>query len=243
MTGQVPDQVRENLERIGERLAAACAGADRDPATVRLVAVSKRIETPLLVEACRQGHFLFGENRLPDAVDRQPELEAALRAEGLDPDRLEWHFIGHIQGNKARRLDGRFALLHGVDSLKLAHRLSSLAVEAGRSDRILLEVNISGEEQKHGFEPPAVADVVAEIAALPGLEVLGLMGMARYGADEAELHRTFTLLRETRDAARRADGPFLPELSMGMSGDFEIAVAEGATLVRVGTAIFGPRQY
>lgn len=243
MAAQGPDRVRDNLERIGARIGAACAGADRDPETVRLVAVSKRIETPLLVEAYRQGHFLFGENRLPDAVDRQPEMEAALRAEGLDPDRLEWHFIGHIQGNKARRLDGRFTLLHGVDSLKLARRLSSLAVEAGREERILLEVNISGEDQKHGFEPQAVPDAVAEIFELPGLDPLGLMGMARYGADETELHRTFALLRQTRDRARRPAGPALPELSMGMSSDFEIAIAEGATLVRVGTAIFGPRQY
>ncbi len=235
--------VRENLERIGERIANACGRAGRDPGSVRLVAVSKRIPLPLVVDACRAGHRLLGENRIPDALDRQPELARALDEAGLDSSAVEWHFIGHLQGNKAGRVIGHFSLNHGVDSLRLAQRMSRLATEGGHIERILLEVNISGEEQKHGFAPEAVGDAIARIDGMDGLEVRGLMGMARAGADEAELRRTFALLRETALNARGPNGPQLQELSMGMSGDFEEAIVEGATLIRIGSAIFGPRQY
>lgn len=235
-------RVSENLEQVRERIAGACAAAGRDPDAVRLVAVCKRIPLPLVVDACRAGHWLFGENRIPDALDRQPEVAAALEAAGLGSARPEWHFIGHLQRNKAGRAVGRFALQHGVDSFKLAERLSRLADEQGGREQILLEVNISKEPQKHGFAPDEVADTAARIGELPGLELLGLMGMARFGADERELRGAFASLRSLVEKARRATGLPLPELSMGMSGDFEEAIAEGATIIRVGGAIFGPRQ-
>ena len=239
MTGP---RVKENLERVRERIDAACARVGRTGESVQLVAVSKRIPLPLLVDACRAGQWALGENRVQDALSRQTELTAALAAAGLPADRVVWHFIGHLQGNKVARAVGRFDLLHGVDSLKLAQRLSGPADEGGRTERILLEVNISREPQKHGFSPVEVAETAARIGQLPGLELRGLMGMARSGAAEAELRTTFASLRRLAETAREFSGLSLPELSMGMSGDFEAAIAEGATIVRVGGAIFGERS-
>ena len=240
MTGS---QVRDNLERVKERIELSCARAGRASGSVVLVAVSKRISLPLVVDAVRAGQWVLGENKIPEAVDRQAELSTSLAQEGLPADQVAWHFLGHIQGNKAGRAGGRFDLLHGIDSLKLAQRLSRLADERGRSDRILLEVNISREPQKHGFSPEEVAEAAAEIGGLPGLEVRGLMGMSRAGAPGKELRETFASLREVAENARGFCGLPLPELSMGMSGDFEEAIAEGATIVRVGSAIFGPRSF
>jgi hypothetical protein len=234
-------RIADNLERIRERIETACHAAGRPVSEVTLVAVSKRVDLDLVADACAAGQWDLGENRVDEAVRRQEELPALLEARGLDPARLNWHFIGHLQGNKAGRAVGRFGLVHGVHSLKLAARLSRLAAAAARDEKVLLEVNISGESQKHGVVPEAAADLAAEIAALPGLDLRGLMGMARHGADEAELRGSFAGLRRAAEAARRASGLALPELSMGMSGDFEEAVLEGATLVRVGGAIFGPR--
>ena len=231
----------ERLHAVLDRMATACARSGRDQDSVRLVAVSKRIATDLVVEACRAGQWDLGENRLPDALDRRPELEARLRAEGLDPSNLRWHFIGHLQSRKARAASGNFCLLHGLDSLKLAHRLSDLAVSDGRREPVLLEVNAGREQQKNGLIIEETLDVVAEAATLPGLELRGMMTMAPHGADEKTLRGVFATLRELNEEARRQTGLPLPELSMGMSGDFEEAILEGATLVRVGSAIFGPR--
>jgi pyridoxal phosphate enzyme (YggS family) len=234
-------RVADNLDRVRERIEAACHAAGRSASGVRLVAVSKRIDLDLVAAACAAGQWDLGENRVDEALRRQDELPPLLAARGLDPERLRWHFIGHLQGNKARRAAGRFVLMHGVHSLKLAARLAGLAADAGRTESVLLEVNISGEPQKHGVEPDAAPGLAAEIAALPGLDLRGLMGMARFGAAEAELRGSFATLRRAAEDARRASGRPLPELSMGMSGDFVEAVLEGATLVRVGGAIFGPR--
>lgn len=232
--------IADRLDRVRERIAAACAQCGRAPRDVRLVAVSKYVPLPLVVQACRAGQWDLGENRIQEALDRMQALPAMLQAEGLDPGHLRWHFIGHLQGNKAGKAVGRFSLLHGVDSLKLAQRLSDLAVADGRQEPVLLEVNISGEARKQGLEAAAAAEAVAACDRLPGLDVRGLMGMARWDAPAAELHGSFALLRRTAEQARRESGCALPELSMGMSGDFEAAIAEGATLVRIGTAIFGP---
>lgn len=233
---------RERLQIVLERMAAACDRAGRAADEVRLVAVSKRIATDLVVEACRAGQWDLGENRLPDALDRRAELEAALRQAGLEPARLRWHFIGHLQSRKARLTTGHFVLLHGVDSLKLARKLGGLAHASGSRQAILLEVNAGQEAQKDGLDPEEAVDVAAEVAALPGLDLQGMMTMAPHGADEAILRSVFARLRLLNEEARRQTGLPLPHLSMGMSGDFEQAIAEGATLVRVGSAIFGPRQ-
>lgn len=232
---------RQRLEAVQDRMAAACARAGRPEGAVRLVAVSKRIATDKVVAACRAGQWDLGENRLPDALDRRPELEARLQAEGLDPARLRWHFIGHLQSRKAKTATGNFCLLHGVDSLKLVRKLSDLAAADGRREPILLEVNAGREEQKLGLPPGQTLDVALEAAALPGLDLRGMMTMAPHGADEATLRGVFATLRKLNEEARCQTGLALPELSMGMSGDFEEAILEGATLVRVGSAIFGPR--
>ena len=142
----------------------------------------------------------------------------------------------------ARKASGRFTLLHGIDSLELARRLSDLAVAQQRRESVLLEVNISGEPQKNGVAPQDAVALAGDLAELPGLALDGMMGMARFGDDETGQRCSFALLRELNEQARAATGLALPVLSMGMSGDFEAAIAEGSTLVRIGTAIFGPRS-
>ncbi len=234
-------QVADRLDRVRERIAAACVTAGRPEGSVRLVAVTKRIALPLILQACRAGQSDLGENRIQDALSRQSELAAALAADDGETPRINWHFIGHLQRNKANKAAGRFALVHGVDSLDLAERLARRCVSDGATQSILLEVNISGEAQKNGLAPATVSDTTARIAELPGLQLAGLMGMARRGDDTSALGATFARLRRLAEEARAATGLALPELSMGMSGDFEVAIAEGATIVRIGSAIFGPR--
>ncbi len=233
--------ISQRLDHIGQRMAAACAGAGRSENTVRLVAVSKRIDPLLVLEACQAGQWEFGENRIPDALDRQVDFSTLLEKHGLSPEGLRWHFIGHLQSRKVASAGGRFSLLHGVDSLKLARKLGALAQTQGRSESILLEVNAGMESQKNGLHPEEAVDVAAEVAELPGVNLLGMMTMAPYGASEDILRGTFASLRLLNEEARQQTGLELPELSMGMSGDFEAAIAEGSTLVRVGGAIFGPR--
>ena len=233
--------VAERLAWVRDRIAEACNRAGRPPESVRLVAVSKRIPLPLVVDACRAGQWDLGENRVVEAVDRQPELARLLTEAGLQPELLRWHFIGHLQSNKAGKAAGRFHMLHSVDSLKLAEKLSRLAVEEGRTETILLEINISGESQKQGLALGEACEVATRMATLPGLDLRGLMGMAKYGSPESALRTSFASLRLLAEDARSATGLALPELSMGMSGDFEAAISEGSTLVRIGGAIFGPR--
>lgn len=236
-----PEEVVSGLQRVRERIASACARAGRPEDDVRLVAVTKRIPLDLVVAACRAGQRDLGENRVQEALDRQQQLADRLTGHGLAADSVRWHFIGHLQRNKARQATGRFDLVHGVESLALAERLDSLARQENRTENILLEVNISGESQKYGLSPGEAVGVACQVAALPGLHLQGLMGMASYGASERELRADFAGLRRLAQAARAETGLPLPELSMGMSLDFEAAIVEGATIVRVGSAIFGPR--
>lgn len=233
--------VAGRLAAVRERIAAACGRAGRDPAGVLLVAVTKQVPLPMVVEAVRAGAVDLGENRVFDALARQDELARLLVAGGLDPGALRWHFIGHLQRNKVARASGRFALLHGVDSAELAGLLSARAAAAGARQAVLLEVNL-GEDQKQGVGPAALPPLLDAVAGLPGLEVRGLMGMAPWGADEAQARRLFAGLRELAARERARTGLPLPELSMGMSGDYEAAVLEGATIVRVGSAIFAPED-
>ncbi len=228
--------VRERIERARDR-------AGRREA-VTLVAVSKTAPLAAVVAACRAGQRDFGENRMQDALPRAGALPGLLAAAGLPAEPPpRWHFIGHLQSNKARRAVGPFVLLHAVDGLALAGRLDEAAGAAGGAQAVLLEVNVAREPQKAGVAPEAAVDCAVRLAeTCPRLELRGLMTMARFGAGEAELRATFGALRDLAAAARRAARLPLPELSMGMSDDYEIAVEEGATLVRVGTAIFGPRD-
>lgn len=231
--------VADRLAAVRDRLAAACAAAGRPVDAVRLLAVSKYVDLDLVAAAVAAGQRDLGENRLQEALPRQAELAARLRAAGRDPSSVRWHFIGHLQSNKAIKAAGAFHLLHGVDSLDLARRLDRQAAALGVRQAVLLEVNVAGEAQKYGLAPAAVAEVAAGFAPLSSLDLRGLMAMARFGAEEAEQRRTFGALRELRDRVAGECGCELPELSMGMSDDFVAAVAEGSTCVRIGTAIFG----
>ncbi len=233
-------EVSRRLERVRERIERARARAGRRD-EVTLVAVCKTMPLPAVVAAVAAGQRDFGENRIQDALPRVEALPPLLRQAGLPADGPRWHFIGHLQGNKARRAVGPFALLHAIDSAELARRLDAVAAERQRRQAVLLEVNLSREPQKAGVAAEAAPRLAAEIATLSHLDLQGLMTMARLGAPERELRAVFAGLRDVAERARTASGLPLAQLSMGMSDDFEIAVEEGATLVRVGTAIFGAR--
>ena len=222
----------ERVQEIKETMAAAARAAARDPAEVTLVAVSKYqpIEAIAAVHAAGQTHF--GENYIQEALDKQDQCE-------VSP--IQWHFIGHLQRNKAKFVPGRFDLVHTVDSVRLAQMLDKKAAEAGVVQAILLQVSLAGEEQKAGLAPEALEETLDTVGQLPHLQLQGFMTMPPYFNDPERVRPLFRRLRELRDEAQNQLGRELPHLSMGMSGDFEVAIAEGATLVRVGTRIFGPR--
>ena len=225
--------IKENLEEVKRRLHEAARRAGRDPALVRLVAVTKTVGLDRLKLAVAVGHTLFGENYVQ---------EAKAKITSLGPG-LSWHFIGHLQSNKARAAVELFDLIHSVDRLSLAQALEQAAARLGKVQDILLQVSLAGEETKSGAAPEHVQVLLREISAMPHLRVLGLMTMPPWLPDPEEVRPYFRALRELRDKLRTlnlVDGN-LSELSMGMTGDFEVAVEEGATLVRVGTAIFGER--
>jgi len=224
-------QIAHNLEEVRHRLAAAARRAGRDPAEVKLVAVSKTKPVELIREALAAGQRLFGENYLQ---------EARTKIEALG-ETATWHFIGHLQTNKAKGAVGLFELIHGVDRLKLARALDRAAAQMGKVQKILLQINLAGEESKSGAAPEEAPELLKAVASLPHLRVVGLMTMPPWLTDPEAVRPYFRRLRELRDRLLQQDAGPLPELSMGMSGDFETAVEEGATLVRVGTAIFGER--
>ncbi|MDD5698958.1 MAG: YggS family pyridoxal phosphate-dependent enzyme [Victivallaceae bacterium] len=223
--------ITENLFEIRERMAVAARKAGRDPACVKLVAVSKTFPVEAIRGAYVAGQRRFGENKV---------RELAFKAAALPAD-IEWHLIGHLQSNKAKTALETAAYLHAADSVKLLQRLDRLAGELGRAPEILLEINISGEESKFGVDPESARELTVTAAECRNIRLAGLMTMAPFDASESELHFIFGSLRRLRDALQAESGLELPELSMGMSGDFEIAIAEGATLVRIGTSIFGGR--
>ncbi len=230
------------LTAVRERMAQAAARAGRSPGEVTLVAVSKGHPAAAVVAALRLGVLDFGENRVEEAEPKIEAVAALLQALG-HPERPRWHMIGHIQSRKAARAVAPYVLVHSVDRLKIARRLNRFAGERGRVLPILLEVNISGEETKYGFRPDEVIPAVEEILTLPHLRIEGLMTMAPFVPDPERVRPVFAGLRDLRDRlqARFPDVSWR-HLSMGMSNDFEVAIEEGATLVRIGTAIFGPRE-
>lgn len=225
--------VAGRLAAVRERIAAACLRAGRDPSAVTLIAVSKAQPTSAVAEAADAGQVDFGESYVQEWLGKREAL--AGRAG------LRWHFIGHLQSRKAREVVGRAALVHGVDRPDLAAELDRRSARAGLVTPCLLQVNLGGEATKGGFDPRDVPAAAAVMAALPGLSLRGLMAIPPPVDDPADARPMFRRLANLRDDARRATGLPLPELSMGMSGDYEVAVEEGATLVRVGTAIFGAR--
>ncbi|MGE4563796.1 MAG: YggS family pyridoxal phosphate-dependent enzyme [Victivallaceae bacterium] len=224
-------ELAANYRRVKEAVAAASTAASRRPDEVRLLAVSKTFPAADIAELYALGCRAFGESRVP-------ELEA--KAAALPAD-IEWHLIGQLQSNKVRRAVKVAAVIHSVDSVSLLERIDRIAGEEGKQPAILLEVNISGEASKSGLPPEELESAARFAAALDHLEFRGLMTIAPADADEGELHRIFGELRRRRDELSRSLGIELPELSMGMSGDYAIAIAEGATLVRIGSSIFGRR--
>ncbi len=223
--------IGENLQRVRATMADAARKAGRSADDVRLVAVSKTHPAESVRVAHAAGQSLFGESRVQEARVKIPEL----------PSSLEWHFIGHLQKNKIRHALPLFDLFHSVDSLALAQEMNRIADEVGSRPRVLLEVNVSGEGSKFGFRPETLRSAMAELLALPRLTIEGLMTVPPL-APEAEASRKFFVqLRELRDALQGEFQVQFAELSMGMTNDYPIAIEEGATMVRVGTAIFGER--
>jgi pyridoxal phosphate enzyme (YggS family) len=225
--------IEERLAEVRGRMAEAARRAGRQPAETELVAVTKTHPPEALQEALAAGQTLFGENRVQEARAKMP----------LVSSRARWHFIGHLQRNKVRQALPVFEMLHGIDSLEIAREVQRIAEEDGQRPRVLLEVNVAGEGSKFGFKPAILeAELEKLIAEMPRLEVLGLMAIPPFLPKAEDSRRYFALLRELRDGLQEKLRVGLPELSMGMSGDYEVAIEEGATLVRVGTAIFGERK-
>ena len=227
------EHVAGNLATVRARIAAAAEAAGRDPAGVELVAVSKTFPVAALKAAMEAGQTVFGENRVQEAL---PKIEALAGIEGPDGARPRFHLVGHLQTNKARQA-GAFDMIESVDSLRLAVALER---RLPRPMPVLLEVNVAGEASKHGFAPDEVGPALAAIAPLAKLDVVGLMTVAPLVADADAARPVFRALRRLRDAEAGRLG--MGQLSMGMSNDFAVAVAEGATIVRLGRAIFGDRR-
>jgi len=225
------NSVSENLERVREQIARATAKVGRAASDIELVAITKTHPAERVREALEAGQNLFGESRIQEARAKIPELLSNVR----------WHFVGHLQKNKIRHALPLFEMIHSVDSLGLAQDINRIAEEEAMHPRVLLEVNVAGEGSKFGFAPDKLREQMEELLSLPRLSILGLMTIPPL-AEEAEASRKyFVQLRELRDRLQTEFRVDLSQLSMGMTQDFAIAIEEGATLVRVGTAIFGER--
>jgi pyridoxal phosphate enzyme (YggS family) len=234
-------ETAERLAAVRERVARAAERAGRDPGEVAIVGVSKRKPADAIVEAVAGGLGHVGENYVQEAVAKLPEVRDGLAARGLAAPRF--HFVGQLQRNKARDVVAWFDCVESVDRESLARALARRAEAAGTRLSVLLQVDLSHEPGKGGAAPDDLPDLLAACAALPHLSVDGLMAVPAPGPDAEASRAPFARLRELRDRLRDAPGgETLRELSMGMSGDFEVAVEEGATLVRIGTAIFGARD-
>jgi len=220
-----------NLDWVRQRIKAACDRGGREPNSVTLMAVSKTQPPEIVSAAAGLGLVLFGENKVQEARAKIP----------LSPGNLHWHFIGHLQSNKCRDAVQLFELIQSVDSLPLAQEINRRAADAAKSMPVLLEVNLAGEASKFGYRPAELLAELVQINTLPRIEIQGLMTVPPWAADAENSRRFFRRLRELKEECEQVLGAPLPHLSMGMSGDFEIAIEEGATLVRIGTALFGPR--
>jgi len=220
-----------NLENVRRRIAVACARAGRNPAEVTLLAVSKGQPPEVVRAAADLGLTLFGENKVQEARAKIP----------LCPSRLRWHLVGHLQSNKAREAVHWFEMIQSVDSLALAAELQKQADKAAKTVPVLIEVNVAGESSKFGYRPEALLAELTALNTFPRLELHGLMTLAPWTPDPEKVRPVFQRLRELKTECEQRLGASLAHLSMGMSGDFEVAIEEGATLVRIGTALFGPR--
>lgn len=227
--------IAENLAAVKQRMAKAARAAGRNPEDVRLVAVTKTIAVEKIVEAGEADGCVFGENKVQDALKK---------IEQLGTDRYDWHFIGYLQRNKVKYIPGRFALIHSVGYAELAEEIHGYSLKHGVVTPILIQVNVSGEASKSGVAPDGLEELLEWVAPLNGISVRGLMTIPPFDPDPEQSRKHFAALRKLRDRMLKLNiaNIALEELSMGMSNDFEVAIEEGATWVRVGTAIFGPRE-
>jgi len=226
-----PD-LEKNYCSLQEQIRLSAQKAGRDPDSVRLLAVSKKMDSEKLRVLWQLGQRLFGENRVQEARVKIPEM----------PVGGEWHFIGGLQTNKAKDAVEYFDVIESVDRTDLATELDKRAAAFGKKIKIMLEVNVGGEAAKHGCDPQKAGDLLQAVMPLARLEIVGLMAIPPFREDPEMARPFFLKLREIRDRLQDSHGVDLPELSMGMSHDFPVAIAEGATLVRIGTALFGPRS-
>src|SRR4051812_27141815 len=225
------ENVAGNLERVLRQIGEAATKSGRSPADIELVAISKTHEAEKVRAAFDAGQDLFGESKVQEARAKIPLLPSAAR----------WHFVGRLQRNKIRHALPLFELFHSVDSLALARDINRIADEEGLRPRVLLEVNVAGEGSKIGFAPETLRAEIEALLELPRLTIEGLMTIPPFASEEEESRKYFVALRELRDQLTSEFRLSLPHLSMGMTGDFSVAIEEGATFVRVGTAIFGKR--
>jgi hypothetical protein len=221
----------DNLNSIQQRIRAACGRAGRDENSVTLLAVSKTHPPETIKAAADCGLVFFGENKIQESKAKIP----------LCPGKLRWHFIGHLQSNKVRDAVELFEMIQSVDSVNLAKEISKRCEQAAKQMPVLLEVNVAGEASKFGYKPEKLLSELKELNALPKIEIHGLMTIPPYAVDPEKARPYFRRLHELEFQCEEILGTPLPHLSMGMSGDFEIAIEEGATIVRIGTALFGPR--
>jgi pyridoxal phosphate enzyme (YggS family) len=229
--------IAQNIERIRERMARAAILSGRSPDEIALVAISKTFPQESISQAIAAGLTRFGENRVQEAETKIPSFA------GLTG--LEWHLVGHLQSNKARRAAELFDVIHSVDSFKLAERLNKACLELDKKISVLIQVDLGGEETKFGADPSQIQELAGSISHLPGLQLNGLMTIPPFFENPDQVRPFFARLRTLGDSLQSEQPGCLGQrhLSMGMSHDFEAAIREGATIVRIGTAIFGLRQY
>lgn len=227
--------IRDNIEEVRKNISAACERAGRDPSEVTLLAVSKTKPVSMIRECMEAGQRAFGENYVQELEEKYAQLGHS----------VDWHMIGHLQRNKVKYIIGKVSLIHSVDSLRLAEQIQKEAVKAGCTARVLLEVNVACEESKWGFTLDETIDAVKAVSAMPNVKVCGLMTSAPITEDAESNRQYFRELRSLYDHidALRIPNADMQVLSMGMTGDYIVAVEEGSTLVRVGTGIFGARDY
>jgi pyridoxal phosphate enzyme (YggS family) len=231
--------IHDNLQAIRGRIAHAAAAAGRDPSTVTLLAVSKTHSATLVAQALDAGQRAFGENYVQEAVEKMDVLAGNIGEERTRA--LEWHLIGPLQSNKTKLVAARFSWVHTIESEKIARRLSDQRAAGLAPLNVLIQVNVSGETSKSGISPEKVAGLAAAVSPLPGLRLRGLMAIPEPTVDVARQKANFRRVREIHEKLKKENFK-LDTLSMGMSDDMDAAIAEGATIVRIGTAIFGPRQ-
>lgn len=227
--------IKENLDSVQTHMEAACASCGRTAGEVKLIAVSKTKPLPMLEEAYACGCRDFGENKVQELVDKYEAM----------PKDIRWHMIGHLQRNKVKYLVDKVFLIHSVDSLRLAEEIEKEAAKKNVTVNILVEVNVAGEESKFGTTSEEASALVEQIAKLPHIRIKGLMTIAPYAEDSEQNRRYFAKLKQiyVDIIHKNIDNVFMEELSMGMTGDYEVAITEGATCIRVGTGIFGEREY